>query len=333
MLIDVFDVGHGACAVVTAPNGKRIMIDCGERPFPAWSPSEQYQGERFEALVVQNLDADHLTAYEETCRSVIIGSVVINNTIDASRLRLLKSTGMSDGVVALYHSLLLPAGVINMPFDISPVRVSIFRHSFGLFTDTNNLSLVTFVEYGDFCMMFTGDIEEDGWEAGIRSPNPNFLRLLARTTVMMPSHHGRKNGCCDRLFSFCKPQVFIVSDKERIHETQETCDWYRSRALGALVGKWPSPETRYFMTTRNDGCITIKVNPDGKYYTLYPNSDRQMVRIPKPSSFLIPEIQEIPGLSTPSNGLLRSLAALSGNSEKSVPLSSLLAPFPPPRHK
>ena len=31
MRIEIFDVGHGHCTVLTAPNGRRMMLDCGQR--------------------------------------------------------------------------------------------------------------------------------------------------------------------------------------------------------------------------------------------------------------------------------------------------------------
>lgn len=31
MRIEIFDVGHGHCMVLTAPNGRRMMLDCGQR--------------------------------------------------------------------------------------------------------------------------------------------------------------------------------------------------------------------------------------------------------------------------------------------------------------
>jgi hypothetical protein len=31
MRVEIFDVGHGQCAVIAAPNGRRMMIDCGDR--------------------------------------------------------------------------------------------------------------------------------------------------------------------------------------------------------------------------------------------------------------------------------------------------------------
>ncbi len=31
MRIDIFNVGYGQCAAITAPNGRRMMLDCGDR--------------------------------------------------------------------------------------------------------------------------------------------------------------------------------------------------------------------------------------------------------------------------------------------------------------
>src|SRR5262249_56134545 len=46
MRVEIFDVGHGHCAVITAPNGGRIMLDCGDRwaEDRFWTPSLHYFG-------------------------------------------------------------------------------------------------------------------------------------------------------------------------------------------------------------------------------------------------------------------------------------------------
>ena len=38
MLLDIFDVEHGACALITTSNGKRVMIDCGHNAATNWRP-------------------------------------------------------------------------------------------------------------------------------------------------------------------------------------------------------------------------------------------------------------------------------------------------------
>jgi hypothetical protein len=36
MKIDIFDVGRGACSVITCPDGRRLMIDCGSKNDPPY---------------------------------------------------------------------------------------------------------------------------------------------------------------------------------------------------------------------------------------------------------------------------------------------------------
>lgn len=38
MQLQIFDVEHGACALLTADNGTRLMIDCGHNATTGWRP-------------------------------------------------------------------------------------------------------------------------------------------------------------------------------------------------------------------------------------------------------------------------------------------------------
>lgn len=287
MKIHVFDVGHGFCSMVTAPNGKRILIDCGIRSEPFWSPSLQYTGEAADALYIMNLDADHLSNYKWVREMMKIGTVVINNTIDAARLASLKHAGMSAGVEALYKDLIFHPEIFNGYVDLSPISVYCFRFPYTRFPQSaNNLSLVVFIVYAGFSMLFPGDLEKEGWEAFLAAPPPGFIDLLRRVNLVVTSHHGRDNGRCDRLFPLCNPDAFIISDKEIVHETQETTGWYCSRAKGLpriIRYSWEKPETRYVFTTRSDKCLSISVETNG-YYVLGTNCDFQKDFSEKPKA-------------------------------------------------
>jgi beta-lactamase superfamily II metal-dependent hydrolase len=307
MKIHIFDVGHGASAMVIGPNGKRLLIDCGTRGEPFWSPSLQFNGEATDALLITNLDADHVTNYGYVQELLKVGTVWINNTIDAARLALLKrSGGMSAGVQALYQNLLHRPHIFNLSVDFSPMTVTSFRFPYDRFPEkSNNLSLVTFVQYAGFCILFPGDLETEAWEAALASPPAGFIELLRAVNLHVGSHHGRKNGCCESLFSLCRPDAFILSDKEKEHDTQETTSWYARRAHGLQrIIKGPSDpsETRYVFTTRDDNCLTISVEPDGSY-VLRTKSDCQKDFSLKPSLPSPPV--SLAGLS----GLRRALAA------------------------
>jgi beta-lactamase superfamily II metal-dependent hydrolase len=277
MRIDIFDVGHGACCVITGPDGKRIMIDCGCRSDePYWWPSIHFFGQRMEALILSNLDEDHVSNFRSTWQHVTLGTIWSNPTIDVVRLRALKPDGMRDGVSAVHEYLQKPTA-LNLTFDLSEVAVISYYNSYGTFTNTNNLSLVTFVEYGHFSIMFPGDIEEGGWKALLL--NPDFAARLRRVNIFVASHHGRENGCCAEVFShaLCNPHAFVISDKEVVHDSQETGSWYRQHARGLqkiLASPWDLPETRYVFTTRTDCNMSIIVQPNGNF-VLYPKSNIQ----------------------------------------------------------
>jgi beta-lactamase superfamily II metal-dependent hydrolase len=302
MKIDIFDVGHGACSVVTCPDGRRLMIDCGSKTSPPyWWPSIQFYGETFAGLILSNLDEDHVRDFESTLRTVRVATVCINNTIDAARLKSIKRDGMAAGVGAVQSYLESPS-CLNLLLDLPQIIVSLFRFPFGAFDDTNNLSLITFVEYGQFCILFPGDLEETGWKRALS--NLQFRTLLRRVRLFVTSHHGRETGCCAELFEWglCRPDAFIISDKEMVHDTQETTSWYRGHANGLnkiLSYPWEAPETRYVFTTRSDHCISINVPPDGGYI-LYPNSAVQ--------KNVEPKCAEVPAPTWPSLLLGASLA-------------------------
>ena len=276
MQIDVFDVGHGACSVITAPNGKRIMIDCGYREdHPYWWPSIHFYGQSVDALILTNLDEDHVGDFSEVLKNLNVRIVCTNDTIDYSRLLNMKPDGMQKGVKSVYEYLRQP-NLMNLVVDLSPMKVSLFRNIYRRFTDTNNLSLVTFVEYGHFCIIYPGDLEGDGWRALLL--DPAFRALLSRVNVFMASHHGRESGFCEEVFEICRPSAFIISDKEIVHDTQEITHWYREHASGLdkiIKTPWDTPETRYVFTTRSDGCMTINVNTMGGL-VLQTKSDHQL---------------------------------------------------------
>lgn len=206
----------------------------------------------------------------------------MNDTISAAVLKSLKKHGMGPGVDAVYKYLQNPSR-LNLTLNVRGLSIGMFRFPYGAFDDTNNLSLITSIQYGNFCILFPGDLEDEGWRRALL--NEQFRYLLGRVNVFVTSHHGRDSGCCPEVFEggICSPDAFIVSDKELVHETQETTAWYGQHAKGLhkiLENPWDVPETRYVFTTRTDACISIDISPDGRFI-LYPNSRVQRNVEPK----------------------------------------------------
>jgi beta-lactamase superfamily II metal-dependent hydrolase len=270
MIIDIHDVGHGACAVASFPTGARIMIDAGQRWDPFWAPSIEYLGQPTDLLVLSNLDEDHVENLPYVLRNVPLKALYSNPTINDAALAWMKrEDGMRAGVAAA-RDLIQRCGPVCGPLpNLGAGWAWAYWNCYGSdFVDTNNLSVPVFIGYGSFTILFSGDLETAGWRHLLRSSY--FRAHLARVNVFVASHHGRDNGCCEEVFYFCKPDVVVISDYEHQHLSQQTTAWYRERVKGIPDRTVPQSifqptPTRSVVTTRNDGSLKIHVDENGQY--------------------------------------------------------------------
>jgi len=304
MRIDIHDVDHGGCAVITGPQGHRLMLDCGLSVDRSWFPSIAHHGERIDTLMLLNLDEDHCQDLSYVWKNCPLGAIVSNPTVTAPALRAMKAKcGMREGVTTA-TAILEHFGrgfVGNWSHDLGGVQWHAFWNRYGSdFTDTNNLSLAVFVRFGGFTILFGGDLERAGWRKLLALPA--FCDLLPTTNVYVASHHGRENGCCEELFALCRPQLVIFSDGVKQHETQETLAWYRARTIGVPDYSRPAGllghPLRRVMTTRRDGTIAIEVSANGNFL-ITPSKRRPTTQ---------PALGSVFGLPAPAAS--RSLASL-----------------------
>jgi beta-lactamase superfamily II metal-dependent hydrolase len=253
MRIHIFDVEHGACNVIETPNGQIIMIDCGHNSSTNWRPSTWIASKRLTVanLTVSNVDEDHVSDLTNMSRFCQIDTLKTNPNLVPDYISRMKQQtgGLGKGIaelVRLMRDVYTGSGSV-IDFGLERFR---FSHSPTNFTDFNNLSLVTFFFYGEFGIVFPGDIEKAGWERFLL--DPEFRKCLQRTTIFVASHHGRISGYCQDVFQYCHPRIVLVSDKEVQHQTQQH-SLYNQHAVGLSNGT----ETRYVLTTRNDGKLTI----------------------------------------------------------------------------
>jgi beta-lactamase superfamily II metal-dependent hydrolase len=258
MQLKIFDVSHGFCALLTADNGCNVLLDCGcdddFRPS-AYLPAVGIRS--IQNLIVSHADSDHVRDLPSLLQSVSIESLTRNTSMTTSELR-----------DAKLHEGPLRAGVLSMlamndeythdvdpPIDYCGVELTYFRNEYPTFTDLNNLSLVTFVEFDGLSIVFPGDLETEGWEMLLEAEG--FREYLARVDIFVASHHGRQNGYCEGAFDFCSPMFAVISDKGIEHDSQINCYANHVRGL-PWTNTDGSKTTRYVLTTRCDGHITIK---------------------------------------------------------------------------
>ncbi len=272
-VLRVFDVEHGACAIMSSPTGERIaMIDCGHNSTTGWRPSTYIrytlQRNALDYLFITNADQDHISDLEGLwTHGVAVSTLHRNRSPNAAILRIIKELqgDLTDDIERFLQIHDGYNGPVLVPFDVGMggVSYSAFSNSYPAFTDTNNLSLVVFIKYAGFKMLFPGDLEKDGWQALLG--NPTFVQELDGTDILVASHHGRENGFCGDIFNYFTPQAVVVSDKSIVYDTQEMVPDYRNVVASNGVAVVNQSRRRHVLTTRRDGDIIFKVSGAGDF--------------------------------------------------------------------
>lgn len=256
MRIQIFDVSHGFCAYLIADNGNVMLFDCGHNERTGFRPSSYLRHNgciAIERFFISNYDEDHISDLPNLVAAVPIQILHRNESLSVETLRNMKLQGgpLSTAMEQLLALSSTHIYDVTNPPSFPNLEFQVFYNNYPLFTDTNNLSLVTFIHYDNFGVVFPGDLEKSGWQELLK--NGSLRANLQKVNIFVASHHGREGGYCEDVFNYCKPEIVIISDKEIVHDTQKQL--YQKHASGI---PWNNGETtRYVLTTRSDGMITI----------------------------------------------------------------------------
>jgi len=260
MQFTIHDVGHGFCAHFMDDNGNVILWDCGHKQSPEYRPSSFLPSSGIRAvtyMVISNYDEDHISDLPNLVRSINIRKLIVNESISVHQLRQLKEQASGQLSPAMQTLLSLLESFVddveqpslpNATLNCFCCKYSIDVH------DTNNLSIVSFLETPIGKFVIPGDIEQRAWLRLLE--DPEFRGLLGDTDVFVASHHGRTSGYCSKVFHYCKPSVVIFSDGPKKYATQEQTNIYAEHASGVEF----NGRTRYVLTTRCDGSISWSSN-------------------------------------------------------------------------
>lgn len=277
MELVIWDVEHGACAMlwpITAGQaGALAMIDSGHNASEHWYPGHHIRNvlgwDRLDYFINTNADQDHVSGLESLWQAgVTIGALTRNQTLSGPDLRRLKEAsghGLTDDLerlVALHTNYTATASV-SFDDGMEGIRKRQFYNRYPALTDTNDLSLATFISFGSFKILFPGDLGALGWRQLLQ--NPEFRTELLTTTILVAAHHGRADGYYAPVFEYCAPLAVVLSDKAIMHDTQATVPLHRARAQPRSVRVSTTGRDRHVLTTRRDGYIHFEVFPNGDF--------------------------------------------------------------------
>jgi len=290
MRIEIFNVEHGQCALVTADDGAHMLIDCGHNTTTGWRPSTMLAVRginHLDTIAISNCDEDHISDLTNVARQLLTddGTTVNvawlnhNRSISPEVISAMKFPNTLSENMKIMCALIpkfTGGGGLGLR-TFGPGTCDLYCNSYPQqFSDpteqgfSNNMSVVTFLHFGDIHIVFPGDLEAKGWR--LLLSHATFRADLARTNIFVASHHGRTTGYLSDVFKMCNPKVVIISDDMVQYQTQ-TGVYGPLQASGLMMSPRPSNNpfsglgsggglglgafqadvnTRYVLTTRHD---------------------------------------------------------------------------------
>ena len=255
MRFEILNVEHGFAAYAVASDGSVFLFDCGHSP--TCRPSGYLSAQRIytiRCLFISNYDEDHISDLPNVWQNLYVETLARNKSLTSTQLRGLKTPPISTAMTSLLDMVdSYTEEVSREQIEPPGVRAWTFYNNYPRFKDTNNLSLLTFLDVGSVSFVLPGDLERVGWLALLE--NSQVREFLVRVNVFVASHHGRANGYCKEVFNYCRPWVVVMSDGPVEHDTQRMASTYGQHATGAWFNGRRGQEWRKVVTTRNDGPI------------------------------------------------------------------------------
>ncbi len=268
--VDFLDVGQGDAALVTMPDGTKLLVDGGGKPnfFSHQTATNADEEEPFESdtrsigeavvseylwwkgldaidyIVATHADADHIDGLNDVARNFQVGAALVARTPSADpEFSKFATTTESQGIPV--H--VIGAGDV-LEFGDSTVSV---LWPMGIKNPTapsrNDDSLVLLLRFGERKILLTGDIESGGEAA--------MLKAIAgeqdlRADVVKVAHHGSKTSSKGAFVSATHADFAVISVGQTSmfgHPHGDVVE--RWRASGAEV--WTTGKSGTIMFTTN----------------------------------------------------------------------------------
>lgn len=208
------DVGQGDCTLIVTPHNKKILIDGGGVESDDYdvgkSVLEPYLLDRgikiLDYIMVSHFDSDHVKGLLYIMQNLKIKNAIISKQPESSKnfeefQKITKEKKINVIEVNKGNKIYIEN---NVYFDILWPESSNFIKENIL----NNNSIVCKMNYNNFSILFTGDIEEIA-EKEILKLYKNDLSIL-NSTILKVAHHGSKSSSIEEFVQVVLPKVALI---------------------------------------------------------------------------------------------------------------------------
>ncbi len=270
--ITMLDVGQGDGLVIRSPHGRVYLSDCGSSSVSDVGtyrliPYLRMKGYgRIEGIFISHLDLDHYSGILELLEEADTERVKIKSLFlpvsvkdlssseEKAKLQELLSLASEEGIKVVY----LKAGdqLSEDEMELTCLHPSQEREY-----ESNNGSLVLSLNYRDFSMLLTGDVESEGEAEVCRQINEGKRAGILESSfdILKVAHHGSSGSSTEEFLEAVDPDLSLISCGENNpygHPHKETLE--RLSECGSLI-----------LSTPEYGAITVEVGENGGKVKVY----------------------------------------------------------------
>lgn len=203
------DVGQGDSTLIITPKGKKILIDgggssnydIGKNTLLPYLLDRKIK--RLDYVMISHFDEDHVGGILSLLKDIDVRKVIIGPQGEECEqykefCNIVKEKKIQVIIVK-------KGDIINIEKDM---KIKILFPDNDLITENilNNNSLVVKLEYKNFKMLFTGDIEEIAEKQLINMYQNNELKA----DVLKVAHHGSKSSSIQAFLEKVKPEIALI---------------------------------------------------------------------------------------------------------------------------
>ncbi|HSW45320.1 MAG TPA: ComEC/Rec2 family competence protein, partial [Phycisphaerae bacterium] len=243
--LQVLAIGHGAAQIMTLPNGKTMVVDCGSRPpfdLEQWTVGPALARNtiaRIDAAIVSHAHLDHYSSIPDLAERRSVGCLMVSPHF----LRRASQPGAADLFLREMRELDVPlrslAGGDRLTGTGETVIDVLWPPADRDFAETNDESIVLRVTYAGWRILICGDI-------GAQPQEHLLASFDVRADVLVLPHHGTVDAMTDRFIREVNPRVCIRSSGQR--------DAGQSGGVAGLMSG------RQYCSTADVGAVDVRIS-------------------------------------------------------------------------
>ena len=251
LTITFMDVGQGDCICIETADGETMLIDGGSSSISDAGgkriiPMLNFYGiDRLDYVLLSHCDADHINGITELIENNRVKNIVLPD--------LPESIGGFSEIIGAAEEYGVLINYINagQKMTVAEVALTCLNPSKAdNIEDENSSSMVLLLEYEEFKVLFTGDLDMAG-EARVVQTADNY-GISLDCSILKVGHHGSKYSSGETFLSRVSPEAAVIScsDKNNYgHPSEEVLE--RLKAVNSEV-----------FITKDSGAVIVKT--DGK---------------------------------------------------------------------